>query len=88
MYAAPPARLLNLVNSIRDQAATFREITERIDSWQIKLASQRNDKVASKSGDWTGCHNNTAVWLSRERREGWLDFTGVACDSRCYCDPY
>src|SRR5262249_14465711 len=28
------------------------------------------------------------IWLLREGCEGWLDFTGVACAGRCYCDPY
>src|SRR5262245_58747201 len=43
-----PTGLLHLINSIRDQAAAFREITERVDSWQIELTSLRNDKLASE----------------------------------------
>src|SRR5262249_15431378 len=82
-----PASLFQLINSVRDQAPTSREVTERIDGWQIKLASQRNDKLASESSDRTGCPDPPAICLPRERLEGWLDFTGVAGACRCYCNP-
>src|SRR5262249_10597821 len=68
--------------------STFRKITERIDSWQIKLASQRNDKLAPKGSDRTGRYDNTTIWLPRKCREGWLDFTRIAYAGRCYCHSY
>jgi len=83
-----PARLFHLIDSIRNQAATFREVTERIDSWQIELASQDNDKLASESSDWTGCDDNPAIWLPRKGCEDWFDVIGVACAGHCYCDIY
>src|SRR5215472_11725163 len=61
-----PARLFHLVNSIRDQATTFGEITERIDSRQIELARQGNNKFAPESSDWTRGHNKPTIWLPRK----------------------
>ena len=86
MYAAPRAPAPSDQFHMRP-SRHFRGNNGTDTCWEIKLASQHNNKVASKSGDRTGCHNNSAIWFLRECRKGWLDFTGVACDSRYYCDP-